>query len=77
MVVRADGSVYSNRAQRSWVGMGNSRFMSTTLQPGDAIFVPEEADKRTGYTRFIEGAKDWTQLLYQFGIGAAAWKQLN
>lgn len=77
LVVRADGSVYANRAQRSWVGMGNSRFMSTTLQPGDAIFVPEEVDKRTGYTRFIEGAKDWTQLLYQFGIGAAAWKQLN
>jgi protein involved in polysaccharide export with SLBB domain len=77
LIVRADGSVYANRAQRSWVGMGNSRFMSTTLQPGDAIFVPEEVDKRTGYTRFIEGAKDWTQLLYQFGIGAAAWKQLN
>lgn len=77
LIVRADGSVNANRAQRSWVGMGNSRFMSTTLQPGDAIFVPEEADKRTGYTRFIEGAKDWTQLLYQFGIGAAAWKQLN
>lgn len=77
LIVRADGSVDANRAQRSWVGMGNSRFMSTTLQPGDAIFVPEEVDKRTGYTRFIEGAKDWTQLLYQFGIGAAAWKQLN
>ena len=51
--------------------------MSAALQPGDAIFVPEEVDKRTGYTRFIEGAKDWTQLLYQFGIGAAAWKSLN
>jgi protein involved in polysaccharide export with SLBB domain len=77
LIVRADGSVYANRAQRSWAGLGNSRFMDTTLQPGDAIFVPEEVDKRTGYTRFIEGAKDWTQLLYQFGIGAAAWKQLN
>jgi protein involved in polysaccharide export with SLBB domain len=77
LIVRADGSVYANRAQRSWAGLGNSRFMDTTLQPGDVIFVPEEVDKRTGYTRFIEGAKDWTQLLYQFGIGAAAWKQLN
>jgi protein involved in polysaccharide export with SLBB domain len=77
LIVRADGSVFANRAQRSWAGLGNSRFMDTTLQPGDVIFVPEEVDKRTGYTRFIEGAKDWTQLLYQFGIGAAAWKQLN
>ena len=77
LVIRADGSVLANRAQRSWAGLGNGRFMATTLEPGDAIFVPEEIDKRTGYTRFIEGAKDWTQLLYQFGIGAAAWKQLN
>lgn len=77
LVIRADGSVFANRAQRSWAGLGNGRFMATTLEPGDAIFVPEEIDKRTGYTRFIEGAKDWTQLLYQFGIGAAAWKQLN
>ena len=77
LVIRADGSVFANRAQRSWAGLGNGQFMASTLQPGDAIFVPEEIDKRTGYTRFIDGAKDWTQLLYQFGIGAAAWKQLN
>jgi protein involved in polysaccharide export with SLBB domain len=77
LIIRADGSVYANRAQRSWAGLGNSRFMSATLQPGDAIFVPEVVDKRTGYTRFIDGAKDWTQLLYQFGLGAAAFKQLN
>lgn len=77
LIIRADGSIFANRAQRSWAGLGNGRFMAAALQPGDAIFVPEEVDKRTGYTRFIEGAKDWTQLLYQFGIGAAAWKSLN
>jgi protein involved in polysaccharide export with SLBB domain len=77
LIIRADGSVFANRAQRSWAGLGNGRFMASALEPGDAIFVPEEIDKRTDYTRFIEGAKDWTQLLYQFGIGAAAWKQLN
>ena len=77
LIIRADGSIFANGAQRSWAGLGNGRFMSAALQPGDAIFVPEEVDKRTGYTRFIEGAKDWTQLLYQFGIGAAAWKSLN
>ena len=77
LIIRADGSILANEAQRSWAGLGNGRFMAAALQPGDAIFVPEEVDKRTGYTRFIEGAKDWTQLLYQFGIGAAAWKSLN
>ena len=77
LIIRADGSIFANGAQRSWAGLGNGRFMAAALQPGDAIFVPEEVDKRTGYTRFIEGAKDWTQLLYQFGIGAAAWKSLN
>ena len=77
LIIRADGSIFANGAQSSWAGLGNGRFMAAALQPGDAIFVPEEVDKRTGYTRFIEGAKDWTQLLYQFGIGAAAWKSLN
>jgi hypothetical protein len=39
--------------------------------------VPEQADRRTGYTRFMIGAKDWTQLIYQFGLGAAAFKVLQ
>jgi hypothetical protein len=39
--------------------------------------VPEQIDRRTGYTRFIIGAKDWTQLVYQFGLGAAAFKVLR
>ena len=77
IILRADGSIFANNAQRSWAGLGNGRFMAATLQPGDAIFVPEKSDKRDGYTRFIDGAKNWTQLLYQFGIGAAAWKSLN
>ena len=32
------------------------------------IFVPEEANKTT----FTQGAKDVTQILYQFGVGLAA-----
>ena len=47
------------------------------VYPGDSIFVPEKIDRRTGYTRFIIGAKDWTQLVYQFGLGAAAFKVLR
>jgi hypothetical protein len=77
MLIRSDGTVLANRAQRSWLGFGHYGFMGTRLQPGDSIFVPEVLDRRTAYTQFIQGAKDWTQILYQFGIGAAAYKTLK
>jgi hypothetical protein len=37
-------------------------------QPGDTIFVPEDVSR----TSFVQDAKDWTQILYQFGVGIAA-----
>lgn len=77
LLIRADGTVQANKAQRSWTGRGNSQFMSTLMQPGDTLFVPEELDRRSAYTQFIQGAKDWTSILYQFGIGAAAFKTLK
>ncbi len=77
LLIRADGTVQANKAQRNWTGRGNSQFMSTLMQPGDTIFVPEELDRRSAYTQFIQGAKDWTAILYQFGIGAAALKTLK
>ncbi len=51
--------------------------MKTRVYPGDTVFVPELIDRRTPYTQFIQGAKDWTQLLYQFGLGAVAIKTLR
>lgn len=77
MLVRSDGTVQANRAQRNWIGLGNHSFMNTVVQPGDSIFVPEVLDRRSAYTQFIQGAKDWTQLFYQFGLGAAAVKTLR
>ena len=77
MLIRGDGTVLSNRAQRSWLGFGNMGFMGTRLQPGDSIFIPEVVDRRSAYTQFIQGAKDWTAILYQFGIGAVALKNLK
>lgn len=71
-VVRANGTVASSPQESSWFTRGNA-LASTGIQPGDTIFVPEEMDKTT----WIQHAKDWTQLLYQFGIGAAALKSLN
>lgn len=77
MIIRADGTVLVNDAARSFIGWGNRGFMSNTLNPGDSVFVPEQIDRRNSYTAFIQGAKDWTQLFYQFGLGAAAVKTLR
>jgi protein involved in polysaccharide export with SLBB domain len=77
MLIRSDGTVLSNGAQRSWFGIGRRSFMSAKVYPGDSVFVPEVIDKRSPYTQFIQGAKDWTQLFYQFGLGAAAVKTLR
>ena len=77
LIIRADGTVLANGANRSWWGYGNMSFMSNKVYPGDTIFIPEVLDRRTVYNQFIQGAKDWTQLFYQFGLGAAAVKTLK
>ena len=48
-------------------------FDSERLMPGDAIVVPEDFDRVT-WTKTL---KDWGQILYQFGLGAAAIKVLK
>ena len=75
MVLRADGSVESETG--GWFSGLSKGLMGKALFPGDAIFVPEKVDRRTGYVQFMTGAKDWTQLIYQLGIGAAALKTLR
>lgn len=72
-VIRANGSVISARQSSSgWVSFG-SWFAGLQALPGDTVFVPEEMNKTT----FIQEAKDWTQILYQFGLGAAALKTIK
>ena len=68
-VVRANGTVASSRQESGWF-RGANALESAGIQPGDTIFVPEEMDKTT----WIQNAKDWTTLLYQFGIGLAGIK---
>jgi len=74
MLVRADGTAESNGRRSSWFG---SAVNNKRLGPGDTIFVPAVIDRRSAYTLFIQGAKDWTSILYQFGLGAAALKSLG
>ncbi len=70
-VVRLNGSVVSARQNSGW--FSGSKIGSTLALPGDTVFVPEELDKST----FMQEAKEWTQILYQFGLGAAALKTIR
>lgn len=66
-VVRANGQVLSAKQHETgWFRSGNSLAL-VKAEPGDTIFVPEEVDKST----LRQTTKDWTQILYQFGLGIA------
>lgn len=72
-VLRANGSVLSARQTASgWFGRSGELSGQSAL-PGDTVFVPEELNKTT----FAQEAKEWTQILAQFGLGAAALKTLK
>jgi len=66
-VLRADGSVAS-RTQGFFSSLNHVRVM-----PGDTIIVPEDF-QRTTWTKDL---RDWTQIFYQFGLGAAALKVIG
>lgn len=67
-VIRANGTVVSARQSSSgWLGYG-SNLAGLQALPGDTVFVPEQMNKST----FIQDAKDWTQILANFGLGIAA-----
>ncbi len=68
-LLRVDGSVISKR-QSGWL-MGS--FDGERLMPGDTIVVPDDFDRVT-WTKVL---KDYGQILYQFGLGAAALKVIK
>lgn len=63
VVLHADGSVRPLRR-----GIGGER-----IHPGDSIIVPEDV----GRTTFGRKLRDWTTLLYQLTLGAAALKVIQ
>lgn len=69
-VARPDGSVLMH-------GGFFSGIQSAELYPGDVVIVPEKFDRETGYSVFMRGLKDWTQVLGQLGLAAAAIKVLK
>jgi len=68
-VLRADGSVISKRGS----GLLVSSLDRMRPMPGDAIVVPEDLTRTT----LTKDLKDWTQIFYQFGLGAAALKVIG
>ncbi|MGB7191744.1 MAG: SLBB domain-containing protein, partial [Acidobacteriaceae bacterium] len=64
-IIRADGSVLSRAAAS---GIWGNTFDSVRIHPGDTIVVPE---KTFGPT-FMRGFLDWSQVVSQLGLGAAA-----
>lgn len=68
-IIRADGTTVSKSGHN---GLLVNSFDSTRLMAGDTIVVPEKLDKGATLRAF----KDWTQIIGQFVIGAAAAKVL-
>jgi protein involved in polysaccharide export with SLBB domain len=69
-VVRANGGVVNKDASSTFWSGG---FDGMVLMPGDAVIVPEQTDKGS----FVRGLKDWSTILFSFGLAAAAVKVLS
>ncbi|WP_062307768.1 SLBB domain-containing protein [Polynucleobacter sinensis] len=65
-MLRADGTVLSDD------GSYFSSIMGQKVNPGDTIVVPEKLDRETKYSAFMRGLKDWSMILGQLGLAAAA-----
>lgn len=67
-VIRASGAVESAR-QGGWLSGVEGR----DAFPGDTVFVPENLERQP----VMKVLRDWSQIFYQFGLGAAALKVLK
>ena len=67
-ILRADGSIV-HRRNAGWLFSG---FESTELAQGDTLVVPEKVDLESTWNGFVRGFKDWTQILANLGLTAAA-----
>lgn len=67
-VLKADGSTASGN--RGWF---TGWLRNAEIMPGDTVVVPILAEKKS----WTKELKDWTQILYQFGMGIASLKALK
>jgi len=68
-LLRADGSVISSQNYGSFF----NSFSGKELAPGDTLVVPELLDKFA----LTKALKDWSQIFFQFALGAAGVKVLG
>ena len=73
VLIRADGSAISSEST-FW---SSNKTMATVAMPGDTILMPEKVDKETSWNAAVRNLKDYTQILYQLGLGVAAYKSLS
>jgi hypothetical protein len=66
-ILRADGTIVSE--EDGWL---SSNINNKTIYPGDTVVVPEKLDRESKYNAFMRGLKDWTLVLGQLGLAAAA-----
>ena len=69
---RAAAAALSNRSSSGWF-VGGGAVEGLQAQPGDTVFVPENLF-HIGNSAEL---KDWSTILYQFGLGALALKNLK
>lgn len=67
-VIRADGTATSGRTRSWYSGLSGSQ-----VNPGDTVVMPEEIVRNS----WTQNLKEWTAILYQFGLGAAGLKVLQ
>jgi hypothetical protein len=75
-ILRADGTVNHASSSRGFLGMGRG-LLSEPIFPGDTVIVPSQLDFETWGTALVRGLKDWSQILANFGLSAAAIKTLR
>jgi polysaccharide biosynthesis/export protein len=75
-ILRADGTVSHAADSRSFLGFGNG-LQSEALYPGDAVIVPNQLDFETWGRALVRNLKDWSQILANFGLSAAAINSLK
>jgi protein involved in polysaccharide export with SLBB domain len=73
-VLRADGSIIARQDRSGFFG---GSFESMQVMPGDTVVVPAQIDRESRYRAIVRGAKDWTQILSNFGLGVVALSRIN
>jgi len=73
-VLRADGSIIARQDRSGFFG---GSFESMQVMPGDTVVVPAQIDRESRYNAIVRGAKDWTQILSNFGLGVVALSRIN